>query len=106
MFSRIIPRWEQIDNFKQPLTEGERYLLKYLDENLPIDKNFEESKNLTDYKGWLIFAQPYLNGTRPDIILYNPFVGIHIIEVKDWDLKHYSLREDEKGKKILFVSDS
>ena len=31
-FSRVIPSWEQIEQFKQPLTEGERYLLKFLDE--------------------------------------------------------------------------
>lgn len=94
MFSRIIPNWEQIENFKQPLTEGERNLLIYLDRVLPTDKQFNGSGNLEDYKGWLIFVQPYLNGNRPDIVVFHPLVGLQIIEVKDWDLNHYKWIEN------------
>ena len=35
MFSRVIPSWEHISQFRQPLTEGEECLLKFLDDNLP-----------------------------------------------------------------------
>ena len=40
-FSRVIPSWEQIEQFKQPLTEDERYLLKFLDDNLKKDDLFQ-----------------------------------------------------------------
>ncbi len=89
MFSRVIPSWEQIDQFKQPLTEGERHLIKFLDENLKKD-DFFQGDDLAKYNGWLIFVQPFLNGSRPDIIIFNPNVGVQIFEVKDWNLKNYS----------------
>ena len=108
MFSRIIPSWEQIEQFKQPLTEGEKHLLKFLDANLKHDNLFQ-GNDLTKYNGWLIFVQPFLNGSRPDIVILNPQVGIQIIEVKDWDLHHYSVeikREGEQSYAALFVRDS
>ncbi|MDR3178122.1 MAG: UvrD-helicase domain-containing protein [Campylobacteraceae bacterium] len=93
MFSRVIPSWEHIQNFKQPLTEGEIYLLKFLAKNLKRDANFKDGDDLADYNGWLIFVQPFLNGCRPDIIIFNPNVGVQIIEVKDWNLDNYSYKE-------------
>lgn len=84
-----------------PLTEGEKSLLKYLDTYLPKDNDWEKGQNLLKYKGWLIFTQPFLNGTRPDIVIFNPQVGLVIYEVKDWDLDNYEWEKD-KG---LFVSD-
>ena len=99
--NRLYPNWEQIGKLKNPLTAGEIKLIKYLDDNLPKDFNWKSTNKLTDYKGWLIFAQPFLNGSRPDVIVYNPFVGMVIFEVKDWNLKHYS---SKNGK--LYVSDS
>lgn len=99
--NRIYPSWEEISNFKQKLTEGELYLLNYLDENLPKDNNWKVGSRLKEYNGWLIFVQPYLNGSRPDIVVYNPFVGIQIIEVKDWNLEHYRFDNN-----ILYVNDS
>jgi hypothetical protein len=92
-FSRVIPSWEQIEQFKQPLTEGERYLLKFLDDNLKKDDLFQ-SNDLTKYNGWLIFVQPFLNGSRPDIIIFNPGIGVQIFEVKDWNLSHYSFSNE------------
>lgn len=88
MFSRVIPSWEQIRNWHQPLTEGELYLLQFLDENLERD-DFIQGNDLTEYKGWLIFVQPYLNGCRPDIIIFHPHIGVQIFEVKDWNLFNY-----------------
>lgn len=98
---RLYPNWEQIGKLKNPLTAGEIKLIEYLDNNLPKDLNWEDKDKLTDYKGWLIFAQPFLNGSRPDVIVYNPFVGMVIFEVKDWNPQHYS---SKNGK--LFVTDS
>lgn len=106
MFSRLIPDWEEINNFNQSLTEGEIYLLKFLDESLKKDDSFEEGNELTNYNGWLIFVQPFLNGSRPDVIIFNPNVGVQIIEVKDWNLIHYSFDKDDLGKTGFFVSDS
>ncbi len=108
MESRIYPTWEQLNNQNQSLTDGERALLKYLDDYLPKDNNWNNTQPLQAYQGWLIFAQPYLNGSRPDIIVFNPFFGGVVIEVKDWDLKNYSWRPEKKNGEIkdkLFVSD-
>lgn len=106
MTQRIYPSWEQIEKLKNPLTEGELHLLKYLDRNLPADRNWTKDKKLIEYRGWLIFAQPFLNGSRPDVIIFNPFVGIVIYEVKDWKLFHYEWKKDHDGYTSLFVSDS
>ena len=73
--SRLFPDWNDINNFHNPLTEGERRIIEFLDEVLPDD--------------WMIFAQPYLNGSRPDVVILNPKFGMTIIEVKDWNLKSY-----------------
>lgn len=99
--NRLYPTWEQIEKLKNPLTRGETTLIKFLDDNLPKDNNWKNGDKLSDYKGWLIFAQPFLNGTRPDIIVYNPFVGMVIFEVKDWNKQHY----ESKDRK-LYVSDA
>ena len=60
---------------KQPLTDGELTLARYLDNNLPVE--------------WEIYLQPYLNGDRPDIVIMNPNVGMMIIEVKDYKYGPY-----------------
>jgi len=44
MTQRIYPSWEQIEQLKNPLTEGELHLLKYLDNNLPADRNWTKDK--------------------------------------------------------------
>src|ERR1700749_676320 len=106
MFSRLIPSWEQIKDFKQPLTEGEAHLLKFLDATLKKDETFKENDDLQKYNGWLIFVQPFLNGSRPDIIVFNPNVGVQIIEVKDWNLNSYSFEKNSLGKWDFYVTDS
>jgi len=73
--NRIYPTWDIIDNFHNSLTEGENKLAHFLDDTLPEE--------------WMIFVEPYLNGSRPDIVILNPQVGVMIYEVKDWDLRHY-----------------
>lgn len=89
-----------------PLTEGERTLIRFLDDNLPRDQSWKAGTPLSDYKGWLIFAQPFLNGTRPDVVIYHPFVGIVIYEVKDWRIENYSWHKDEYDRMTLFVTDN
>ncbi len=57
------------DSLRQKLTEGERRVLESVLKHAPPE--------------WELYAQPSLNGLRPDVVLLNPAVGIHIIEVKD-----------------------
>ncbi len=49
-FSRVFPSWEDISQFKQPLTDGEWCLLKFLDDHLKKDELFQ-SNDLTKYNG-------------------------------------------------------
>ncbi len=93
MINRIFPSREEISNQRQQLQEGERFLLEFLDQNLKKDKDFEKNMNLSDYKWWLIFSQPYINNCKPDVILFNPQVGMQIIEVKDRNLNNYFFEE-------------
>lgn len=70
------PDIETIQKLRQKPTEGELYLLKFLNENL--DDTFE------------VFFQPYLNGDMPDIIIMRKGSGVYIIEVKDYNLDIYT----------------
>ncbi len=97
MSNRLYPNWQQLEKQHNPLTDGEKALIKYLDTYLPKDPNWDKEpniENLADYKGWLIFVQPFLNGLRPDIIIFNPEVGVVIYEVKDWNLDNYEWNKD------------
>jgi len=102
---RLYPTWEQLSKLKNPLTDGERSLIRFLNDNLPKDLSWTSGKALADYKGWLIFVQPFLNGSRPDVVIYHPFVGVIIYEVKDWQLIHYSWDKDADNRTTLFVND-
>jgi len=88
---RVYPNWGTIRRLPNQLTEGEIALLRFLDENLP--------------KEWLLFAQPFVNGTRPDIVAFRPGIGAMIYEVKDWRLSAYSWHRTTKGL-TLHVSDA
>ena len=99
--NRLYPTWQQLEEQNNPLTGGEMSLLKYLDNHLPKDNQWKKGDKLENYKGWLIFGQPFLNGTRPDIIIFNPQVGLVIYEVKDWNLDIYEWKQGEG----LFVYD-
>lgn len=101
MENRLYPNWRQLEEQNNPLTIGERTLIKLLDDNLPRDIYWKKGDKLVDYKGWLIFAQPFLNGARPDVIIFHPFVGVIIYEVKDWNLDLYEFKD---GK--LYVNTS
>lgn len=90
--SRIFPSWEQLNNLKAPLTNGERALAKYFDTYLP--------------EVWEVYVQPYLNGDRPDIVLLNPYIGMMVYEVKDWNLNLYKSEKNQslnkQNKKITY----
>ncbi len=92
----ISPPLSEINKLRQPLTDGEKITLQYLDQNLP--------------PAWEIYIQPHLNGLCPDIIILNPCVGIVVIEIKDWNLEAMSYQwEDASGKdsyKKLLATDT
>jgi len=75
MPKRVIePSLAQLGQLRTPLTPGEWKSLRLLDETLPAK--------------WEIYVQPHLNGCRPDFVLLNPFIGIGVLEIKDWNLKY------------------
>lgn len=78
------PTLANINLLKVQPEAGEIRLLSFLAENL--DDSFE------------VFFNPFLNGDRPDIIIMRKNYGVMIIEVKDWDLKHYFLDERRKWR--------
>ena len=47
---RVIPSWEDIENFKTPLTSGEKYLIRFLDKYLPKDEYFKNGDSLWLFK--------------------------------------------------------
>lgn len=54
---------------------------------------------------WEIYVQPHLNGLRPDFVLLNPYVGIAVFEVKDWNLDamHYWVEKRHNASPILLA---
>jgi len=68
----ISPPRQDLDELRQPLTDGEKLVLDVFDKYLD--------------PAWEIYIQPHLNGLRPDFVLLNPRVGIAVFEVKDWNL--------------------
>ncbi|WP_163392970.1 nuclease-related domain-containing DEAD/DEAH box helicase [Enterovibrio norvegicus] len=71
----IYPSLENILRLKVKPTEGELWVVNYLNESL--DESYE------------VFFNPFLDGDRPDIIILKKDVAIFVIEVKDYDLKNY-----------------
>ncbi|WP_291950153.1 nuclease-related domain-containing DEAD/DEAH box helicase [Campylobacter sp.] len=74
---------KMIINSKYISTDGEKYLIDYLDNNL-----------LEDFE---IYAQPNLNGNRPDIVVFHKNKGVFIIEIKDWKLERFE-KDYKKNK--------
>ncbi len=75
--AKIIPEIEKAKLSRQPPTEGELFLLAYLEEN--FDPEAE------------VYFQPCFNGERPDIVIIKKGVGAIVVEVKDWNLASYSV---------------
>lgn len=89
----ISPPKDEWDRLRQPLENGERRFLEYLDENLPRE--------------WEIYIQPHLNGLCPDIVILHPRVGIGVFEVKNWDFSamKYDVEKKQNGKVHLYAMD-
>lgn len=79
--AKIYPSLEEINQLSQGATEGELHLTKRLSEIL--DDTFE------------IYFQPFLNGDKPDIIVMRKNGGILVIEVKDWNLDSYFIKDND-----------
>lgn len=77
--AQFIPSLEEISKFRVQPTEGECYLLRFLE--CSLDDTFE------------VYFNPFLNGDRPDVVIMRRGGGVLIIEVKDWDLDAYRLDE-------------
>lgn len=68
--ARCYPAPDTWSKLRTPLTEGEAALARLLIERLS--------------DAWRIYLQPHVGGTRPDVVLVHPDVGVQIIEVKDY----------------------
>ena len=86
---QFVPSIEEIKNFTPKPTEGERALLNAL-------------YGLLDEK-WTVYFQPFLNGLRPDIIIFCEDAGIGIFEVKDWDPNVHQIKIKDDGSYIWQV---
>lgn len=91
MRDRVVsPPLTDIDRLRQPLTDGERFVLEYFLATLP--------------QSWEIYIQPHLNGLRPDFVLLNEERGIAVFEVKDWNLDamdYYVETRAKSGPKLM-----
>ncbi len=75
--AKVIPGIEKAKLSKQPPTEGELFLLNYLEEYFEPDAE--------------VYFQPCFNGERPDVVVIKKGVGVIIVEVKDWGLASYNV---------------
>lgn len=73
----LIPTIERIQSMTVKPTPGELHLLIMLDALLPED--------------YEVYFNPYMNGDRPDVVVFHEKYGVLFIEVKDWDLDLYEL---------------
>lgn len=56
---------------------------------------------------WEVYAQPHLNGLRPDLIVLHPAIGIGIFEIKDWKFEELAYRyEADAGGDLRLVCNS
>ena len=78
--AKVYPSLDVIKNFKLKPTPGEWKILTFLNDNLSDE--------------YEIYFQPYLNGDRPDLIIFRENSGFMVIEVKDWQLSSYRINED------------
>jgi superfamily I DNA/RNA helicase len=85
----VSPPKSELSNLRQPLEEGEWRVFEFFDKYLP--------------EQWEIYVQPHLNGLRPDFVLLNPYVGIVVFEIKNWNLDAFERKiEKQNGSLILF----
>lgn len=83
---RIIqPPLAELDQLPTPLSDGESLVVNFFHDHLP--------------QGWEIYVQPFLNGVRPDLVLFNPQCGVAVFEVKHWDFDSKEYFIDRTGRK-------
>ncbi len=86
MSSRIIqPPLAELGRLPTPLSDGESLAVNFFHDHLP--------------DGWEIYVQPFLNGSRPDLVLFNPECGVAVFEVKHWDFDSKEYYIDRMGGK-------
>lgn len=75
-------------------TSGEQRVLEYLRRNLP--------------DSWCVFYEPIVVDSKPDIVLYSPYYGILVLEIKDYNertihrlaIDNWTIQTDEGLKNI------
>lgn len=82
---RFFPDKEFITEVMRPKpTEGELALLKFLNEDL--------GKRNGEFD---VYFQGKINGYAPDVVIMRKNHGVIIIEVKDWTLSNYAIRDNK-----------
>jgi len=92
MAVKIFPSREEIENFKTPLNNGEKY---FGDRLYSILQNIEN-------RFFELHIQPNINGDRPDIVVIEKATpcslgGVWIAEVKDWNLSSYNIPDTDSS---------
>ncbi len=80
----LFPSFEKAITSKPKPTEGEIFLLEFLETQFQFADQVE------------VYFQPCFNGDRPDVVLMSPHFGVIIIEVKDWNLDLYGIDSNNK----------
>lgn len=85
----IKPEHDKLSNLKTKMTAGEKHLIAR------IEEIFKYSNRKIE-----LFFQPNISGLRPDIICIEKSGetspgGIWIIEVKDWNLNNFQIKNDQ-----------
>lgn len=86
----FIPTLDKIRSNRVLPTSGEWHLLNILSK---LDDSY------------VVYFQPMLNGDYPDIVILREGYGVFIIEVKDWNLKNFTLEVDSDKHYQIFVYD-
>ncbi len=86
MSPRVIqPPLGELERLATPLSDGELLTVHFFHDHLP--------------DGWEIYVQPFLNGSRPDLVLFNPQGGVAVFEVKHWDFDSKEYYIDRAGRR-------
>lgn len=54
---------------------------------------------------WEVYVQPHLNGLRPDFVLLHPYLGVAVIEVKDWNVGAQRLHLERHARWLALVGE-
>lgn len=79
----FIPELENMEKWRDQPSEGELYMLNFLQQTFLHDDSYE------------IYYKPFLNEDRPDIVLMRKNHGVLLIEVNEWDLRDYDVIKND-----------